>query len=399
MNKIILFLLLLAATMADAAAQGFDTRFFNNQFLAAGAGTAMYDHDAGTSKGRGFEAAIGNWILKDMALRIDFGFVEAGNALGCTSRFVNGHCDFLWDVEGAVTGVYNPRRAFSFYPEAGFGFLSRLAVVTADGQPLRYDADFLALAGAMIQLRLPGMQQWPLFVDARVFLLPQNYDSNREASALYSLTFGVMRDINYDPVHKRLPGESRDWTCDWFVGMGAGADFSVMPFAGEDVTSGSRTGWNADLTLGRNLSSLWTVRLGLGAVSGTSERERAEGFGPEAYRYSFFDARADLMFNVSNIFGFRHGSRFNALPYAGCGLVSRFDSPSLVMGADAGFEARLFLSRNVDLYADARYLMVPPRFTGGRHSFDNGFAFFNIGFIYNFAASCRYVSQTFSLKP
>lgn len=397
MTKKLLLALLLAAAFMSVGAQGFDTRFFNNQFLALGGGAAMYDHDAGASKGTGFEAALGNWILNDIAVRFEFGLSGAENAAGYTSQFFSGHCDFLWDAEGAVTGVYSPKRAFSFFPALGFGFISRQAIETGAGESIRYDADFMAVAGAMIQLRLPGMRQWPLFADAKVFLLPRDYDFNRKSSTLYSLTFGIMRDINYDPVHKRLSGESRDWTGDWFVGAGAGSGFTVMPFAG-GATAGSRIGWNADITMGRNFSSLWTVRLGLSATSATSEEERPEGFGPEQYDYAFCGARADLMFNVSNIFGFRHGSRFNALPYAGCGFISRFDKDMVAMGADVGVEGRLWISRNLDLYADARYMMVPPRFNGGQHSFDNGFFSFNIGFLYNFNATCRYVSQAFHLK-
>lgn len=390
MSKKLLFLLLCAATVASAAAQGFDSRFFNNQFLSAGYGMTAYDHDAGTSKGRGMELSAGNWILKDIAVRLGFGMASSANALGYTSQFFDAHCDFLWDVEVAVNGKANPRRAFAFYPEVGFGFICRRSIETGSAQPMPLDPDFTAMAGAMVLVRFPGLTEWPLFAEARLFVLPQDYDFNHSLSYLGSLSFGVMREINYDPVHKRLPGESRDWTLDWFMGAAAGIDYSVMSYESSQITTASRIGWNADLTLGRNLSSLWTVRLALGTLSGTTEQTAAEGFEPVKQDYVFCNARADLMFNVSNISDSRNSRQFNLLPYAGCGLISRFDQPTLVMGADAGLMARWYVSRHTDFIADARYLMVPPRFNGGRHSFDNGFFTFNIGFLYNYDASCRH---------
>lgn len=398
MKKAVFTLMLLVVTLTSVRAQGFDPRFFNNQFISLGGGITMYNNDAGITSGSNFEFSIGNWILKDMALRFDFGMMSAENAKGYTSQFINGHADFVWDAIGTLTGVYNPKRVFSIYPEVGFGFIIRPGF-THDTIKERYDPDFMAMVGALLEFRIPRMRQMPLFIDVKMFILPQDYDFNSKQAMLYDITFGIKREINYDPTHKRLPGESRGWNYDWFCGVAAGPNFSVVPTEGEDVTVGSRFGWNADVTFGRNFSSLWSVRFGISAMSGTTERVYKEGFDPEEYDYTFYGARADLLFNVSNINGFRRGRRFNLLPYAGCGIIERFDQKRIAMGADAGLIARLYISSSLDLYADARYMIVPPRFSWGQHTLDNGYGLLNFGFTYNFEpSSCRYAKAAFRLK-
>lgn len=414
MRKIVFILMLSIAAFSGVKAQGFDPRFFNNQFLTLGGGVTMYSNDAGITSGSNFEFSVGNWILSDMALRFDFGMMSAENARGYTSNFYNGHADFMWDAIGTITGVYDPKRVVSVYPEVGFGFIIRQGYMrpanmedtsevnhmNASGEVKeRFDPDFMAMVGAMFEFRIPRLRQMPLFIDAKMFILPQDYDFNSKQGKLFDITFGIKREINYDPTHKRLPGESRAWNYDWFCGVAAGPNFSVVPSEGGALSVGGRFGWNADVTFGRNFSSLWSVRFGISAMSGTTERVVMEGFDPEAYDYMFFGARADLMFNVGNINGFRRGRRFNLLPYAGCGLIERFDQKRIAMGADAGLIARFYITSTIDLYADARYMMVPPRFSWGQHMLDNGYGLINFGFTYNFEpSSCRYAKAAFRLK-
>lgn len=398
MKKILSTLMLLVAMLASAKAQGFDPRFFNNQFFTLGGGVALYDNDADLTTGFNGEFSIGNWILQDMALRFNFGMKSAENALGYTSTFYNGHADFVWDICGSIRGVYNPKRTVAFYGQVGFGFIIRQGFMR-DTIKVRFDPDFMAMVGAIVEFRHPRLRQMPFFIDAKVFVLPQDYDFNRNLSYLYDFTVGIKREINYDPTHKRLPGESRGWNYDWFCGVAGGPNFSVVPTEGGDVTTTSRFGWNADITFGRNFSSLWSVRFGLSAMSGTTERVLKEGFDPEEYNYMFYGLRTDLLFNISNISGFRRGRRFNLLPYAGCGLIERFDQNRIAMGADAGLIARFYINSSLDLYADARYMMVPPRFSWGQHTLDNGFGLVNFGFTYNFEpSSCRYAKAAFRLR-
>ena len=397
MKKIILFVLLSCSTLA-VSAQGFDPRFFNNQFTTFGGGLTMYNNDRALNTGYNGEFSIGNWILSDMALRFSFGVMSAENAKQLNSTFINGHCDFMWDVMTTITRIYDADRAFSVYPMAGFGFLYR-PTITADTNTYRFDADFMAMLGVNFEYRMPFMKKWPLFFEVKYFFLPQDYDFNSKNASLIDLTLGLKHEINYDPVHKRLPGESRNWSCDWFLGVAAGPNFSIAGLESPEVSTMERFGWNADITFGRNFSSLWSVRLGLGIMSGTTEKVWKEGFDAQTYNYTFFNLRTDLMFNISNINGFRRGRRFNVLPYAGAGLIERFDASSLVMGADAGLMARLYLTSSFDIYADARYILVPPRFNWGNGMMDNGYTLVNFGFIYNFEPStCRYAKAAFRLK-
>lgn len=398
MKKIVLLVLLSFSTFA-VNAQGFDPRFFNNQFTMFGGGMTMYNNDRALNAGYNGEFSIGNWILSDMALRFTFGVMSAENAIQTTSTFINGHCDFMWDAITTVKRIYDADRMFSVYPMVGFGFLYRPGITDADVS-YKFDADFMAMVGANFELRFESLKHWPLFLEAKYFIFPQGYDFNVKNAGLLDFTLGLKHEINYDPTHKRLPGESRSWNCDWFMGVALGPNFSIADLDSPEVSSVERFGWNADITFGRNFSSLWSVRIALAAMSGTTEKVMKEGFDAQPYDYTFFNLRADLMFNISNINGFRRGRRFNVLPYAGAGAIERFDTKELVMGADAGLVARLYLTSNFDIYVDGRYILVPPRFNWGYNGMmSNGYTLVNAGFIYNFEPStCRYSKAAFRLK-
>lgn len=408
-------MMLVAAIAANA--QGIDPRFFNNQFISFGGGVTMYGNDAGMSTGFNAEATIGNWILRDMAMRVSFGTASAENAMKLTSSFYYGHCDFMWDAIGTIGGARHAKNVVSFYPMIGLGFLYRpdiplpsdadtsltvpSGMYNADTTGYRFDADFMAVVGAHLEFRIPtpALKTWPLFLEAKVFILPQDYDFNYKLSTLTNFTFGIKHDINYDPYHKSIPGESRGWNYDWFVGLGVGPNFSVMGVQSPEVTAWDRMGMNADVTFGRNFSSLWTVRIGLSAMKGTTEGPHQEGFDAKPYTYAFFNGRADLMFNVVNIAGMRRGRHLGILPYAGAGLIKRFDQKLLVMQADAGVMARWYINRGLDIYVDGRYIMVPPRFNWGHEMMDNGYPLLNVGVIYNFdPSSSRYAKAVFRLR-
>ena len=416
MKKTVLTLMMLTAAIA-ANAQGIDPRFFNNQFLSIGGGVTLYGNDAGMSTGFNAEATIGNWILRDMAMRVSFGTASAENALKLPSSFYYGHCDFMWDAIGTIKGARHAKNVVSVYPMIGFGFLYRTDIplpndadtsirppsglYNADTTGYRFDADFMAVVGAHLEFRIPtpAMRTWPLFLEGKVFILPQDYDFNHKLSTLTNITFGIKHDINYDPYHKSIPGESRGWNYDWFVGLGVGPNFSVMGIQSPEVTAWDRVGMNADVTFGRNFSSLWTVRIGLSAMKGTTEKKFNANFDAEPYTYAFFNGRADLMFNVVNIGGMRRGRHLGILPYAGAGFIKRFDQKIVVMQADAGVMARWYISRGLDIYADGRYIMVPPRFNWGHEMMNNGYPLLNVGIIYNFdPSSSRYAKAAFRLR-
>lgn len=404
--------------VATASAQGIDPRFFNNQFLSLGGGLTLYNNETAVTTGYNAEISLGNWVLNDMALRVSLGTASAENALGLPSSFYYGHSTFLWDALGTFMGSKHAKDIISVYPLAGFGFLYRpdipLPAGTDTSLPAppgglynddttgyRFDFDFMAVLGAHLEFRIPtpALKSWPLFIEAKLFILPQDYDFNHKMSNLTNITFGIKHDFNYDPYHKSIPGESRGWGYDWFVGLGAGPNFSVMGFTSPEVSFLDRAGMNFDITVGRNFSSLWTVRFGFSVMKGTTEVTYKEGFDALPYEYSFFNGRADLMFNVINIGGLRRGQRFGLLPYAGAGFVTRFDDKLLVMEADAGVQARWYITRSLDIFVDGRYIIVPPRFNWGSEHWNNGYPLLDLGVIYNFEpTSSRYAKAAFRLR-
>lgn len=418
MKKTVLTLLMLAVAFASGA-QGFDPRFFNNQFLSVGGGLTLYNNQAAVTTGYNAEATIGNWILRDIAMRVSFGTASAENALQLNSTFIYGHCDFMWDALGTILGARHAKNVVSFYPLVGFGFLyrpeipipedadSRIPVPSgfrlynADTTAYRFDADFMAVLGAHVEFRIPtpSMREWPLFLEAKLFIFPQNYDFNHKMTNLTNFTAGIKHDIKYDPYHRGIRGESRGWNYDWFVGLGFGPNFSVMGFKSPEVTAWDRMGMNFDITAGRNFSNLWTVRFGFSVMKGTTERIVKAGFDAQPYDYSFFNGRADLMFNVINLGGMRRGQRFGLLPYAGAGFIHRFDKKSVAMEANAGILARWYINRSLDVYVDGRYIMVPPRFNSGHDMMNNGYPLLDVGIIYNFEpSSSRYAKAAFRLR-
>ena len=393
--------MMLVSVATMSAQSGLDPRFFNNQFLGIGGGVTIYNNDASATVGYNAEATIGNWILRDMAMRVSFGTASAENAKQLTSSFYYGHCTFMWDAISTLTGSNHARRVVSVYPMLGFGFLYRPDIKIDDSTSYRFDVDFMAVAGAHLEFRIPAyaLRTWPLFIEAKAFILPQDYDFNHKISELYNITFGIKHDINYDPHHKGIKGESRGWNYDWFVGLGLGPNFSVMGIQSPEVSFTDRLGFNADVTFGRNFSSLWTVRFGFSVMKGTTEKTTKPGFDAEPYEYAFFNGRADLMFNVVNINGMRRGRRIGVLPYAGAGFIKRFDQTTTVMQADAGVMARWYINRGLDIYVDGRYIMVPPRFNWGHEMMDNGYPLLNVGVIYNFEpSSSRYAKAPFRLR-
>lgn len=412
--KKIVFTILFSLASLSAIAQGIDPRFFNNQFLAVGGGPSFYANEEAMTTGYNAELSLGNWILRDMALRFSFGTASAENARNLTSSFYYGHCSFMWDAISTLSGTNDAYRIFSIYPMLGLGVIYRPdipipegvtdlenEILNADSTAYSYVFDFMAMVGAHFEFRIPTpvMRKFPLFLEAKMFILPQEYDFNHKISSLYNVSFGIKADLKYDPHHRSISGESQGWNYDWFVGLGAGPNYSMLKVTSPDIYFSDRMGWNADITFGRNLSSLWTVRFGFSIMSGTTEAVVREGFDAQPYDYTFYNFRSDLMFNVVNISGMRRGRRIGVLPYAGAGMIKRFDKDLLVMEADAGVEARWYITKNLDIYVDGRYVMVPPRFNDGNDQMSNGYPLFNAGIIYNFdPSSSRYAKASFSLK-
>lgn len=380
--------LALAFFTASAQTQdGLDPRFFNNQFTSIGGGLAFYNNEAGVSTGWNGQFTVGNWILDRLAMRVALEGVGAANSTGNNVTIAMASVDFLWDVMSVATGRFDAKRVFSVYPIIGLGCQARLpftmAVKDENGNMVnkeqRIDPDFHALAGLDLEFRVPKMSSWPFFLEGRMYLFPQGYDFNRKNASIFNLTAGIRHEINYDPHHRRIVGESRGPNYDWFAGVAAGPMMSIYGFDSEDLTIKDHLGWNADITFGRNFSTLWTIRFGLGMGGATNPKDV----------YSFYNLRADLMFNVSNLHGLQRGRRLNILPYAGAGIISRFDLQKILTQADAGLMARLYVNTKLDLYADARYVLVTPGFIPEKFLIDDGlwnacFPQLSLGAIYNF---------------
>ena len=191
------------------------------------------------------------------------------------------------------------------------------------------------------------------------------------------LTFGLglLFMQNDDPFHRRTKFESRSTNDDWFIGFGMGASFSSFEFEYVGNFDARLYNFTPELMIGRNYSEVWTIRFEL---SGFLARERAH-MEPEVsddgatvtdvlhpgHWYTFNCLHTDFMINLTHLFNFRRGVKWNFLPYLGAGPVWRYqDHPRFDVAADAGFMARRYINNMGDLYIDLKYIMVPPRVAG-----------------------------------
>ena len=403
MKKLLLTILLAWVSLAAVAQSNLDPRVFNNQFFSLGGGMVMYNNYENIGSGFGGDITYGNWVTSDLAVRLQLGMAMAGNARNLTSSFLNGHIDVMWDAISTISGANDPRRVVSVYPMIGIGVLARQAFSekpenAIDSANFGMQPDFFATFGAQVLFRIPGAESWPLFVEGKCIVMSQNFDFNEKVSNLWQFGAGIQHDINYDPSHKRLGGEARTWGDEWFFGVSAGPDFTVMQVANPDeLTTTDRLRWNFDVTVGRNVTCFWTARLGMGFIHGTAERPTlAFATQERGYEYGILNIHGDLMFNVLNIGRLTPYRRISVLPYVGTGFAHRIDRHLTCATGDAGILLRWYLGKYLDFTLDGRYVVMPSCYAGTMNTIDlpteqdrfgNGYALLNLGVTYNFPNS------------
>ena len=114
---------------------------------------------------------------------------------------------------------------------------------------------------------------------------------------------------------------------------------------------------------GRNCSNFWTIRFELTGLTAHGPYDTINEQAGDGYTFGML--HSDVMLNLTHAIKFTRGKKLNVLPYLGAGMVWRFDKPQFDMGADFGVMLRYYIGRRSDLYADLKYLMVPPRIGGG----------------------------------
>ena len=392
MKKLILTLVL-AAMGLGISAQRAAAYADNTFFWSLGVGGSFYQH-SGTSA-IGVPSAgvyLGRWLMKPLAFRLAADMVMAPTYQlqnsNTNATYVFGSAEFMWDVNATFFHVYNKNIQYPFpvYPLIGLG-----VAYMPDGSDYHHDNDFQAMLGFNFPVRIGS--KWDAFLEYKCFFLPQTFDESYKNNYMHTAVVGITHRWSDAPFGRRTAFESRSTGEDWFAGFGAGMSFSSFGF--EHMFDGVGRLWipTPEGMFGRNYSNVWTIRFEL---SGFFARERytqlTDSTGRTGRWYTYNYLHADFMFNVSHLFNFNRGVKWNFLPYLGAGPIVRYSSrPMFTVAADAGLMARRYIDQMGDFYVDLKYVMAPPRFagtnSGGGGIFSVGYPMITMGYIYNFGHS------------
>lgn len=381
MKKVFLSLML-AVTFAVSHAQ-LDINPGVNMFMSFGAGAGYAVTPNTTGPGFSGGIAVGKWVVNPLAVRFGVDFTSTPLNEEAT-KFVStasASAEVLWDFNATFTRIKNWR--VNIYPLIGLGAFY-IQPYTFDGHSYGTDHEFHVLGGVNIPVRL-GLG-WDVFMEYKCFFLPR-YN-------FHTLALGLTHNFTESPFTRHRKYDSKSVAEDWFVGLGMGLNFSAFDIFNNPNWGGmDMIGAAPEIMFGRNFNHLWTVRIEL---TGLTAREQYDTINEESGEsYTFSMLHADIMFNVLHAFDFKRGSRLGILPYAGAGPIWRYDNPQFTLGADAGIMFRYYLNRHGDLFADIKYIMMPPRIGGGigpQHEITGvGIASLTFGYIYNFGqSSARY---------
>ena len=391
MKKVLISLMLILAAASGRAQIGSD--FGVNMFMSMGGGVSVY-HNLKVDNPKGFTGGVtvGKWILSPLAFRVTFDFMTVPRDFKgeeITGNYALASAEFMWDFNSTFFHITHSR--INIYPMMGLGMAYRQPY-RAEGASHKTDHDFQSMLGVHIPIQL-GNSGWDAFLEYKCHFFPQAFDQGIGDVMMNSFRLGFTRRFFNSPFHRRTEWESNNPGEDWFFGIGFGPNFSSFTFTNFD--KGDMYGFAPEFTVGRNYSNFWTIRFQLTGLSAHEPYDTVAQAAGDAYAFTCL--HSDLMFNVSHLFKYTRGVRFNVLPYVGAGLVWRYDDIKFDMGADAGVMFRYCLSRKSDLTADIKYLMVPPRIGGGsgpNSSFGGatfsagrfwvGIPSITLGYIYNF---------------
>lgn len=388
MKKALLITLTLA--LAHCAGAQKENSFKENTFLSFNGGFTLYKNESGMTTGFNASAGIGHWIVRPLALRLSYNgvlapsyaFSNAGNDGLTLFHSVSG--EIMWDPLATFERMNLLGEHFNIYPMVGFGFLFRGKGSNGEDP----DRDLHVMLGLQVAWHQSRYHNLDVVFELKNFFLPTGFDQSAGYNGFLNTNLGISYYLDRSANRHRTPFESRRVSEDWFVGLGAGANFSSFEFEYMDPKY-NMWGIASGIMLGRNLSKVWTMRLGLDGIS-AHERFDTTQKAP-GKRYVFSNIHFDVMYNVTHALGFRHGSRFSLLPYVGGGLIWRHDNVIFDVAANLGLVGRYYLSRRSDLFFDLRYLAISPSTGGGMgasgYYYGVGIPSFTVGYIYNLGTS------------
>ena len=358
--------------------------FQDNTFLSAGIGLGGYNNEeftVGQNAGFQWELMAGKWITNAAAIRLDFSGLGAKGSGDVSRTYLNAHVDFVWDPVLSFSSTPS-ERAITVYPYIGFG-------VTYAGKTktLGRDADYTYHLGLQGNYRFSDALS--VYAALKALFIPYSFDNNAGGSQQYAFTAGVNYDLNHDAYRRRLSTESAGIGDDWFFGAAVG--FNDLRY--RKHTAGHYYVPAIDVEVGKYFSPLWSFK-----VEYNGFRSKFEGKD-----FNFMDVHADIVLNLGFIelpsemldvlfstFHYiptPHESRhWSTSLYAGCGFYNSDYSERYTGSANLGVIVRYKVGKNSDIYANARYISVPPRVfesVENQHSLSTGVRSITLGYRYN----------------
>lgn len=386
MKKIVITLLLSCMALTGVRAQ-IGTDFGVNMFITMNGGMSFYKSGSqplvsGFAGGIG----VGKWILNPLAGRVCLDFMTSPSFKhdNVTVSNAAASMEFLWDPMATFSRVRDWR--VNVYPIIGLGIIFQSGY--SDGETIHgTDREVQSMLGLNVPVRL-GMG-WDAYLEYKCYFLPESFDGVGR-DFMHTATIGINHRFTESPYTRRTEFESRSTSEDWFLGFGIGPNYSAFDLFNNDHLGGlSMLGVAPEAMFGRNFSNYWTIRFELTGLSAheqfdTVRQEPGDG-------YTFTMLHADVMMNLSHLFNFKRGVKWNFLPYLGAGAIWRYDNIRFDMAADFGVMARRYVSRQGDFFIDLKYLMVAPRIGGGmgpNHDlYGVGIPSLTFGYIHNFGVS------------
>lgn len=395
---------LLALTLWASASAQKELSLKENSFISLSGGMTWYVHEGDSpTSGYNFSVGLGQWIIRPLAFRLAYDGVFAPSyAKTISSQYDDASAmfhmvsgEFLWDPLATFGRVHLLGVHFGIYPIIGLGLLRRGSDTDIDNA----DNEFQTMLGVQVAWHRQRDSRLDLFLEVKNFFLPQRFDASYGGNNFLMANAGLSFFWGRPYYRGRRIHESRANDEDWFVGFGGGVLFSSFEFEHVFDKQGLKL-WNfaPEIMLGRNYSSIWTIRLELSGLFARERYKEAPVVNPDGtvstqyvpgMPYKFGMLHADLMMNLSNLTGLRPGRKWAIMPYLGAGPIWRYDSyPVFNVAGDAGLFFRRYVGMRGDLYLDLKYIMVTPRLGGGYGPsgsiFGVGFPTFTIGYIHNF---------------
>ena len=361
MRRTTLIMLFLACFSWQAVAQVLSP--VRNSFVSFGAAPGYY---AGGVCG-GAELGLGKWILTSTALRGQFDVMLADGNSSSMHPFYYGHVDLVVDVFTAAR-ARNLSNKWRSYVLVGGGIVhSSLG-----------DNDFCALFGAGGEYRVS--EDWRLYAELKSTLHPAEFDNNGSASLMTAFSAGMVYDIAVNPTRSRSRFETKQFANDWFFNVALGVtslNYNGIASLNQRL---SQLAPAFEFGLGKRLTTFWQVRLSASGLYAKSEEEL----------FTYYNLRGDIMVDPVALFNIDNPhTLLTARPYLGVGVVSRLDNQTgFLISPAAGMQLVLRPDKKNQLYLEARYLLVPPRFINigtGQNTLSVGLATLVAGYSYTFS--------------